>query len=129
MPIELGRKVIGIDLVLACYDLQSILDLLNRHSCIVLYAYSLRYKACKMTQWMNILEVACRTPVLKIIFWWISRGAREKLHSGMGVLQSICGRSYGIWNIIMEMSGVYKKIPNSVKAFYIKEFLDFHRQP
>ena len=57
------------------------------------------------------------------------RGAREKLHSGMGVLQSMCGRSYGIWNSIMEMSGVYKKIPNSLKALYIKEFLDFHRQP
>lgn len=97
MPIKLGRKVVGIGLVLACYDLQSILDLLNRHSYIVLYAYSSKYTACKKIQWMYMLEAACRPPVLVGCFLVDFQGRwRERVHSGKGVLQSMCGRSYGI---------------------------------
>lgn len=90
MPIKLGRKVVGIGLVLACYDLQSILDLLNRHSYIVLYAYSSKYTACKKIQWMYMLEAACRPPVLVGCFWWISRGAREKECTVVRVSCRVC---------------------------------------
>lgn len=79
---------------------------------------------------MYMLEAACRPPVLVGCFLVDFQGRwRERVHSGKGVLQSMCGRSYGIWNSIMEMPGVYKKIPDTLSTLDRKEFLDFCRQP
>lgn len=96
MPIELGRKVIGIDLVLACYDSQSILDLLNRPSYIVLYAYSSKYKARKRCSGC----ISYKRPVDRLFCWLFlvdfQGRAREAVCRGKGVLQSMCARSYGV---------------------------------